>query len=87
MVQLVYDEAKRLQNIAKHGYDFALLRPEFFLSAVVLGAHSGRRKAIGEVDGQVVITVVHAVLGTEAISIVSMRPASRKERATYARIA
>lgn len=87
MMQLVYDETKRIQNIAKHGYDFALLSPEFFLSAVVLRAHSGRRKAIGEIDGQVVITVVHAVLGTEAISIVSMRPASRKERVIYAKIA
>ena len=86
-MQLVYDEPKRVQNIAKHGYDFASLSPEFFLTAIVLGTHSGRRKAIGEIDGQVVITVVHAVLGTEAISIVSMRPASRKERAIYAQIA
>ncbi len=31
MVKLVYDEAKRLANIDKHGVDFADLTHDFFI--------------------------------------------------------
>lgn len=86
-MKLTFDETKRQTNIAKHGLDFASLEIDFFLTAVVLGARDGRAKAIGEVAGKVIVTVVHAPLGSEAISIISMRRASRKERAIYAKIA
>jgi uncharacterized DUF497 family protein len=36
--------------------------------------------AIGEFNGVTVIAVVFATLGSEAISVVSMRRADRKER-------
>jgi uncharacterized DUF497 family protein len=79
-MEIVYDEAKRRLNIAKHGYDFADLDAEFFLSSLVIPAHSDRYMAIGEFKGEVIIAVVFAPLGSEAISVISMRSASRKER-------
>ncbi|WP_176399638.1 BrnT family toxin [Novosphingobium sp. B 225] len=75
---IVWDEPKRLANIAKHGIDFVDIDEEFFLSAIVRPARQGRFAAIGRLDG--VIAVIFAVLGSEGVSIVSARPASRKER-------
>jgi uncharacterized DUF497 family protein len=76
---IAWDEPKRLSNLAKHGLDFADLDEEFFLSAAIVPASLGRQMAIGRLaDGT--ITVVFAVLGLEGVSVISMRPASRKER-------
>jgi len=76
---IVGEEAKRLSNLAKHGLDFADLDEGFFLSSMVVPARSGRHMAIGRLaDG--VIAVVFAVLGSEGVSVISMRPASRRER-------
>jgi len=75
---IVWDEPKRLANLDKHGIDFAHIGEEFFLSAVVGEAKEGRYFAIGRLDG--VIVVIFATLGTEGISIISARPANRKER-------
>ena len=76
---IVWDEPKRLTNLAKHGLDFADLDETFFLGAVVLPAKAGRYMAIGRLaDGA--IAVVFAFLGAEAVSVISMRPASAKER-------
>ena len=86
-MKLVYDESKRLQNIAKHGFDFAALDEDFFADAVVVEAKEHRFMAIGEIAGQIVVAVVFAPLGSEAFSIISMRRASRKERNAYAQIA
>lgn len=81
-MEVTYDEAKRLSNIEKHGYDFAALEFDFFEDALVVAAHSGRWKAIGvSQDGTLV--VVFAALGSEAISLISMRAASRTERRLY----
>lgn len=77
---ITYDEPKRQANLAKHGLDFASLTVEFFEAAIVLPAKDERWLAIGELDGQTVVAVVFRPLGTEALSIISMRPASRKER-------
>lgn len=78
-MQIVYDETKRLTNIEKHGYDFADLDVDFFVSSIIIPAKAGRFMAVGILrDGT--IAVVFAKLGAEAISIVSMRDASRKER-------
>jgi uncharacterized DUF497 family protein len=76
---ILYDEVKRQANIAKHGFDFAALTPDFFLSATILGGKTGRLLAVGLFEGDAV-TVVFRPMGREAISVVSMRPASRKER-------
>ena len=76
---IVWEEPKRLSNLAKHGLDFADLDGDFFLSSLVVPAKDDRHMAIGRLaDG--VIAVVFVVLGSEGVSVISMRPASRKER-------
>ncbi|QIO49982.1 hypothetical protein HA461_01830 [Rhizobium leguminosarum bv. trifolii] len=78
-MKLVWDEPKRIANIEKHGLDFAGLTFEFFLSSVVVPAKDGRFKAIGRLaDGTMVVIFVN--LGSEALSIISMRPARKDER-------
>lgn len=79
-MQIVWDEPKRQRNLAKHGLDFAVLDLEFFLSAKLVPAKEGRALAIGELHGEIVVAVVFARLGSEALSVISMRPASRRER-------
>lgn len=76
---IVWDEPKRSSNLLKHGLDFAELDAEFFLSAMVVPARDGRHMAIGRFANDV-IAVVFFVLGSEGLPIISMRPASRKER-------
>jgi uncharacterized DUF497 family protein len=78
-VKIVWDQPKRLANIAKHRLDFASLTEEFFADALVISAKSGRYLAIGK-DVNGVISVVFVTLGLEGISVISMRPASKKER-------
>lgn len=75
---IVWDEPKREANLDKHGIDFADIDEGFFLSAIVRPAKHGRFAAFGELNGK--IAVIFAVLGSEGISIVSARPASKKER-------
>lgn len=79
-MKIVYDPPKRAANLDKHGLDFADLEDgAFFETALVRPAKDGRFMAIGRLaDGT--ISVVSALLGTEGISIISMRPASTKER-------
>lgn len=77
---IVWDEPKRQQNLAKHGLDFAELDESFFVGASIRAAKSGRTIAIGELNGRIVVAVVYTPLGREALSIISMRPASRRER-------
>ncbi|MDE2332637.1 MAG: BrnT family toxin [Bradyrhizobium sp.] len=81
-MKIVWDSPKRLANIAKHGMDFATLTEDYFANALVVSAKSGRYRAIGK-DANRVIAVVFAVLGLEGISVISMRPASKKERRLY----
>ena len=78
-MKIVWDEPKRLTNLAKHGLDFADLDTDFFAEAAFGLADKDRFVAIGEWAG-ITITVVFRALGAEAISVISMRPASRKER-------
>ena len=78
-MQIVWDEPKRLANLDKHGLDFAALALEFFAGATVLPARGDRFFAIGHLGGKPT-TVVFARLGTGAVSIISMRSASPKER-------
>lgn len=74
-----WDHPKRLSNLAKHGLDFADLSLEFFLRAHVGPARDGRYKALGELGDNVVV-VVFKPLGSEALSLISVRRASKKER-------
>ena len=69
-MKVVWDEPKRQQNIPKHGLDFASLTAEFFENARIEDARSGRFLAV----------VVFRPSGSEALSIISMRRASKAER-------
>jgi uncharacterized DUF497 family protein len=66
-------------NQVKHGLDFADLDEAFVEQAVIVSARSGRQMAVGWLDG-LGIVVIHVVYGVEAISVISMRPASVAER-------
>ena len=81
-MQIVWDEPKRRANFAKHGFDFAQLDESFFEDAIVVNAHSGRFKAIGMI-GSEKVSVIFAFLGAEAISVISLRPASQMERLSH----
>lgn len=79
---ILWDEPKRRANIVKHGIDFADIGEDFFASALVRPALHGRFAAIGVLNG--VIVVIFAQLGSEAFSIISARPANKKERSLIA---
>jgi uncharacterized protein len=80
-MEIVWDEPKRLTNLAKHGLDFSDLDPNFFVNAKVASSVDGRFVAVGELQARMmIVTVVFKPLGAEAIAVISMRPASRKER-------
>ena len=76
----MWDEPKRLSNLAKHGLDFADLSEEFFEGALIEIARQDRFVAIGELNGIAILAVVFRPLGSEAVSIISMRRANWKER-------
>ncbi len=80
-MKIIGGEPKRLANLDKHGMDFADLNEKFFDTAVVLQANRDRYRAIGVNRG--VISVIFAVYGKEAVSIISMHPASKTERELY----
>lgn len=82
-MQIVWDEPKRLANIDKHGLDFAALDEEFFLASAIRAAKSGRFMAIGRVVGGDVVAVVFSRLGSEGISVISMRAANQTERRLF----
>ncbi len=76
---IVWDEPKQLANIDKHGLDFSDLSLEFFERAVIRPAKRGRLQAIGRLaDGTVAVIFVR--LGTEGLSVISMRAANSAER-------
>ena len=79
-MKITWDERKRLANIRKHGLDFADLHLIFFATAIFRHGHSDRTLALGMNRGAVIIAVVFRPLGTEAFSVISMRPASVQER-------
>ena len=77
-MKIVWDEPKRLANLAKHdGLNFADLDDLFFERSVILPAKDNRLIAVGRLK---VVVVVFVVLGSEGVGVVSMRPANRKER-------
>ncbi len=81
MLRILWDEPKRRANILKHGLDFAALTEDFFAAATVVPAKAGRLMAIGDLEAvAVVVVVVFAPLGSQALSVISMRPAAPKER-------
>jgi uncharacterized DUF497 family protein len=78
-MRIVWDEPKRLANRDKHGADFADLSTDFFAGALVRPVRSGRLQAVGRL-GDGTVTVIFKPLGSEAVSVISMRRANKKER-------
>jgi len=79
-MRIVWDEPKRQTNLAKHGLDFADLTEEFFETARIDIARHDRFIAIGELNGIAIVAVVFRPLGSEAVSVISMRRANLNER-------
>jgi len=78
-MHIVWDENKRQSNIDKHGFDFADVVEVDWENAVINSTHDNRFKAIGRLYDRTVV-VIYALLGTEAISIISFRAAKASER-------
>lgn len=91
-MQITWDEPKRLANLVKHGLDFAAFETAFdFDRFGILPANPGRdgrprMMFVGEWNGEIVVAAVVSPLGSEALSLVSLRHASKKERETYDRL-
>jgi uncharacterized protein len=83
-MRIVFDEIKRKATLTKRGLNFADLTFEFFADARIIPAKEMRFKAIGKF-GDTIITVIFKPLGSEALSVISMRRADRKERKDHAK--
>lgn len=86
-MKIVWDEPKRRTNLATHGLDLADAELFDWDTALVVHGHAGetgrpRFRAIGWL-GQELVALVFSPLGTEAISVISLRRASRRERKLY----
>ncbi len=84
---ITWDEPKPRANLDRHGIDLAEAEQFGWEEALVVPTHQGnsnrpRFKAIGLLADRVVV-VIFSLLGSEAISVISMRPASMKERRGY----
>jgi uncharacterized protein len=82
-----WDPNKERSNIAKHGVSFTLAQrifegPVVTLDDVRFDYGEIRSITIGQVDGVVMLTVVHTDRAGRT-RIISARPASRKERMRY----
>lgn len=86
-----WDESKRLANLAKHGLDFVdfdtCFDGETALMQPTRVSRTGRTRylLIGDWNGDRVVAVVVSLLGTERLSLVSLRFADPDEREAYAR--
>ncbi len=87
-MMIVLDEVKRAANLGKHGLDLAEFEDGFdFDGATRFPAYPSRigrvrLGLIGWFRGQIVVGIV-SPLGSEALSLVSLRPASTTERERY----
>ena len=87
-MRVVWDELKRETNLRRHGLDFEDASTRFvFESAMIVPSYAGRGErprfvALGPLDHRLV-AVLFSPHGREAISLISLRPASRKERRQY----
>lgn len=88
---IVWDEAKRLANVIKHGLDFAAFEEAFgFDGAKAYATRSSRTGVerfllVGRWNDGTIVVAILSPLGSEALSLVSLRVASRKERDAYDR--
>ncbi|WP_412057383.1 BrnT family toxin [Bartonella sp. DGB2] len=81
-MKIIWDEPKRLSNLDKHGLDFSDVIYFDWKNAFISDTYSNRLKAIGRFANGTMV-VVFALLGTEAISVISFRPANEKERKVF----
>jgi uncharacterized protein len=81
-MKIVFDENKRILNLQKHGLDFCDVEVEFFEHALITNAKDGRLLAVGFLVADLIATIF-VRLGSQGLSIISMRSASRKERKAY----
>jgi uncharacterized protein len=86
-MEIISDEPKRRRNVERHGFDFADVARFDWQEAIVKPSRAsatGRaRFAATGFLGSDLVAVVFSPLGSEAISIVSCRRASRNERRAY----
>jgi len=87
-MEYVWDETKRQTNLRVHRLDFETIRRFEWRTAIFRPTYSseyGNRRfmAIGFLDDQLVAGVFSG-LGREAVSLISLRHASRSERREYA---
>jgi uncharacterized DUF497 family protein len=86
-MEFVWDPPKRKQNFDRHGYDFA--DAPFFewerahVSPTNPSVRGTPRMSATGRFGDEIVTIIFTPLGTEAYSIISFRPASKKERRVY----
>jgi len=83
-MRITWDEPKRLANIDAHGFDFAAAERFPWDHAMVRevrpSRHGTRRfQAIAALEGEIV-SIIFSPLGTEGVSVISMRIAGKKER-------
>jgi len=84
--RLIWDEAKRMANLAKHGLDFVdaalVLDSPYVLEVESIRRGETRRQAFAYVfEGLTVLTVVY--LPGEPARVISFRPAKRNEGEAY----
>ncbi len=87
-MHIEWDDGKRRRNLLRHGLDFAVIERFEWQSAILRPSYSsehGHRRflAIGVLDADLVVAVFSG-LGAEALSLISLRQASRAERREYA---
>ncbi|MDX7952146.1 BrnT family toxin [Lichenihabitans sp. Uapishka_5] len=88
-MRIIWDEPKRRLNIKAHGLDFSDFEAGFDLETAIrfeaYASPTGRARyaLIGWYRGKLVTVGIVSPLGVEALSLVSFRPASKKERAAY----
>lgn len=85
--KLIWDEAKRISNLVKHGLDFVdaaeILESRFRLDIRVVRGGELRIQSVSYALGFLaVLTVVHTERDG-ATRVISFRPASGKEREVY----
>ena len=85
---IIVPEGKRIANLAKHGIDLADFEDGFswdrYLAGPARPSRTGRMRDrfIGTLRGSVVVAIV-SPLGSEAVAVISIRPANEKERMAY----
>lgn len=86
---IVWDEPKRLANVEKHGLDFADLQLSFSWGRILaLSAHPSRTgrsrlKLICMLGDAGIVVAIVSPLGSEAISVLSLRRVGPTERRFY----